>query len=305
MKTEPVERIILSDGHRLHALGFNLSDDRPPIVLVHGLLMNNGFWSMETIELLCRFGPVLCLSLPGHYPSVAPIPLESRVDDQFFCRHLVCQYTAFFDRPGIWIGHSTGALAAMSVALNSPERVLALGILSTKPNGQEDGGIFGFFQWLHTRLGAMGNRIFGAIIYLNAFSRRFHKYLLSDAARDPARLFAYPGLDRWIDAYLPGQRKLDRHALGAYFKDLYKLDLLPRLNELKMPALMLFGRHDPYVPVESAGQIQAALGSEDKTFHIIEEAAHLYFFEAWDEFSGVLTAWMKHLQNLDRVSSEY
>lgn len=82
-----------------------------------------------------------------------------------------------------------------------------------------------------------------------------------------------------------------------------KLDFRDFLSELRIPVLALYGRHDPYYPVELAEWIaaQCPLGE----FTIFEDSAHYPFIEEKDHFAEVVAefATRSHFPRTDATGS--
>jgi len=70
----------------------------------------------------------------------------------------------------------------------------------------------------------------------------------------------------------------------AVWRSLGTYDLIDRLSEVRVPALVLHGRHDP-IPIDSSQQIAAAL---DAPLQVFDNSGHLPFVEEPDRFVEVL-----------------
>jgi pimeloyl-ACP methyl ester carboxylesterase len=107
--------------HFLHEGG---SLSRPPLVLLHGAGGSHLSWPPE----IRRMGGqrVYALDLPGHGKS-GGVGKQSAAD---YAKTVV----KFLDDASIWkavlVGHSMGGAIALSLALEQPERVAGLGLLS-------------------------------------------------------------------------------------------------------------------------------------------------------------------------------
>jgi pimeloyl-ACP methyl ester carboxylesterase len=98
-----------------------------PVVMLHGLLVGSmATWYFGAAPRLSRTHRVLLFDLRGHGRSGRPptgYDLATMTDD------LSALLTGFTDEPAVLIGHSWGALVALSLALREPERVHSLGLV--------------------------------------------------------------------------------------------------------------------------------------------------------------------------------
>ena len=65
-----------------------------------------------------------------------------------------------------------------------------------------------------------------------------------------------------------------------------ELNLSPEMHKIKIPALVLWGRHDGSLPVELAQDAYDNLGTaeNDKYMHIFEYSGHTPFLEEEKDF---------------------
>jgi proline iminopeptidase len=78
----------------------------------------------------------------------------------------------------------------------------------------------------------------------------------------------------------------------AYFHCLQSYDVAGRLGEIRVPVLILCGRHDWVTPVNPAGE-RLATGLPGAQFEIFEESGHYPFIEEQERFVGVVRAWLQ------------
>jgi len=84
------------------------------------------------------------------------------------------------------------------------------------------------------------------------------------------------------------------HRVGrGFWEDCRRLDPLAELASYPGPALVVHGSEDQAVPPTHAQRYLAALPTEDKTVHIIEDADHTFTSVAWErEVISVSRDWL-------------
>jgi pimeloyl-ACP methyl ester carboxylesterase len=296
MKT-PKTEIVDLNGHKQYLISYNPEQQGVPIILIHGLLLNPHFWWEDQVKQWAKYGPVYSISLTGHYPSVLATGFSGPVDEEFLADIVEDQVRYLIgDRPAVIIGHSTGALAAFCAALKYPARVKALGILSTYPHGREESGIYGFFQFLHCRMGSFGAFLYTCIAKMNNSSLFIHRIMIRDIAKSPRKMFAYPRFDEYVKSYFWAQQKLDNKSPGIWFRGLRNVDILDRIHNIHCPTLLMYSRHDKYMDYNTMYDIKKEMAANPKvTTSLIEDAGHLYMFEANDAYSKDMEKWLQSL----------
>lgn len=111
-----------------------------------------------------------------------------------------------------------------------------------------------------------------------------------------------PTLERWFTAPFRATHQAAMEQVGAMIRNtpaqgyigcchaIPKIDVTDRLRELRCPALVIVGEHDPGTPVAMARQIQAALPSAELA--ILPSASHLSNLEQPGEFNRVLSGFL-------------
>ena len=175
-------------------------------------------------------------------------------------------------------GYSWGGLLAMLYAIEHPAHVERVALVSPAP------------AWRAAR---------------DEFERRFQERTLMPALQAARRELRESGL-RERDPAAHAQRLFEL-AVAGYFHDPEKaraltpfrvtertraevwsslgdFDLRPALRELRLPALVLHGDHDP-IPLDSARATADCLGAE---FVLLPDCGHVPYIEAFDRFVGSL-----------------
>jgi proline iminopeptidase len=158
-------------------------------------------------------------------------------------------------------GYSWGALLGMLYAVEHPDRVERLALVSPAPAAARERAA------MNRRLEEAGRRpeVEALRTRLDATDRR-HRFALAVAGyfHDPARALE-------LSPFLVQQRAAD-----AVWESLGDYDLRPALQKLEIPSLVAHGRQDP-IPIETARATAAALSAE---LHEYDGCGHVPYIEA-------------------------
>ncbi|HPO19384.1 MAG TPA: acetoin dehydrogenase dihydrolipoyllysine-residue acetyltransferase subunit, partial [Rubrivivax sp.] len=104
-----------------------------PVLFVHGFGGDLGNW-LFNLDVVAEKAPVLALDLPGHGQSDARLPGTSLTALADFV-------AAFLDQLGIervhWVGHSMGGAVGAQLALQQPQRLASLTLVTSAGLGPE------------------------------------------------------------------------------------------------------------------------------------------------------------------------
>ena len=254
----------------------------PPLILLHGFGTSSATWGPTIRALADRF-TVIAPDLAGHgQSSGAPLrgcvePLVKALDD--LCAKLGLETAAV-------VGHSLGGLVAVRFALNHPDRVSHVVLVDA-------GGIGEDMSWL-LRLAAiplLGKLVFGPSRLL---LKHYHD-----------RLFVPPGnVDTNLLRSIHRSRTLHvtarfmRRAVGSSADLLGPVEsayLLPRLGEIAVPVLVLWGEQDRLFPVEQLEGLRVTCPLvEIRTF---PDVGHWPYAEGPDQFNAVLVDFFERRAN--------
>ena len=210
-----------------------------PLVLVHGLGGSATNWC-ELAPLLAPKYRLLIPDLPGHggsEPLAAVSGLQPYAD----------RVAAVMEREGIpsapVVGHSLGGLVVLRLALRRPEAVPAIVLAGAA--GLSIGGV-----WLRNLLTAMTvmrpGRLAGRHRTLVARSQFLRRVVFGFVgAADPLGL-----TDSAVDGFLAGQ-VLHTDTASAW-RALRADDPREELEQIRCPALVLWGANDHQLPLEDA-----------------------------------------------------
>ncbi|MGO9063845.1 MAG: alpha/beta fold hydrolase [Myxococcaceae bacterium] len=115
-------------GHLVHFYRLPGRGTGAPVVLVHGLASNANAFARMLLGLASRFSCVYAMDLPGNgfspLPQSGPLALEEYLD----VLHAFCQQVV--GEPALVVGNSLGGALALTLAVEHPEDVCALGLLA-------------------------------------------------------------------------------------------------------------------------------------------------------------------------------
>jgi pimeloyl-ACP methyl ester carboxylesterase len=231
-----------------------------PLVLLHANPGDSLDFQAVMPE-LARHYRVLAVDWPGYGRSAAPSTLES-ITPRFFGNVLREFLAALALPPAIFIGNSVGGHAAASLAIDAPDRVRGLVLVS--PGGFTPHNLLtrAFCRLQSSRL-ALSPRFFAGR-YLKRRTPAVDD-MLARAATTQASA-ASTALNRAVwRSFVEPQHDL-RRAAGA----------------INVPTLLLFGKYDPVIPAKKDGVVAAR--SIPGAQCVVMKSGHAPFAEVPDAF---------------------
>ena len=237
------------------------------IVLIHGWGMHGGIWS-ELLPGLTGYEKILTPDLPGH--GGAPQPAAGF--DLDACADLMAAGIPPASTVLVW---SLGAMVAIAIAVQRPDRVRRLVLVSATPKfvaGDDwpcglDRTVFAGF----------------ARSLAGDYVRTLRNFLtLQIRGSDTPQ----PALRRLRDALFE-RGEPDEAALADGLAILGEADLRPLLAGLTMPTRVIAGERDTVVPMEASRRLSDALPRSE--FRAIDGAAHAPFLSHREAFMAALT----------------
>jgi pimeloyl-ACP methyl ester carboxylesterase len=229
--------------------------DGPPVLLIMGLGLSGGAW-WRTVPVLSRRFRVITFDNRGVGRSASPMyayTTEAMADDA----------ASVLDAAEVQSAHvygiSLGGMVAQQLALRHPGRVRSLVLGATHPGGPRavapDREVLEFFR---RRPDLPQEEAAWASVPYNygPECRRRHG---SRIAEDLAERLAHPFP---ADAY-----RAQLHAASLH-------NCLRRLARIRVPTLIVHGRHDRLIPVQNAELVAAEIA--DSRLMILERCGHLY-----------------------------
>jgi 3-oxoadipate enol-lactonase len=208
----------------------------PPVVLAHGLLMDHEMFAPQIEALGSRYR-IITWDARCHGQT-------ETTDDPFTYWDLAEDLRGLLDHLGIARavigGMSQGGFVALRFALNHPERVAALILLSTQAGTEDPAKAVIYAQmldvWESEGLNDQLAEMIGAILLGNE----------------------WPGREAWITKWRQRPRSLLRPAFNAVVG---REDIHDRLGEINVPALVIHGTADAAIDMELAQRLCSELAN--------------------------------------------
>jgi pimeloyl-ACP methyl ester carboxylesterase len=271
------QRWVILDGQPINVVELGKG---PPLVFIHGLI---GRWT-HWVEQLTAFAPshrVIAVDLPGF--GYSPLPAEGGISVPIYARTLERLMEALEIDSAAFVGQSMGGFTAVELAINFPERVERLVLVS--PAG------------LSTYNNPRDVRVLAQV-------RRFERLALAGQALVAANgelLARRPRLRRWEPATSLVTRYPDR--LPAPFVFEFTQGLAPpgfieglaanqdydyrhRLGEVACPTLIVWGERDKVVTSKDAAEYERLIPNARKV--IFADTGHMTMIERPAAFNALL-----------------
>jgi pimeloyl-ACP methyl ester carboxylesterase len=250
-----------------------------PVLLLHGWLGSWNLWR-ETIEFLGKEFRTYALDFWGFGESGASGATQYTVDNFV---DLVYQ---FMDKLGIvkapLIGHSMGGTVSLSTAIRYPEKVVKVVVIGSPINGNS----------LNLLLKASGNPMIANVFWifppgLKLFLRAYSYFMARDGRR----------MSQMIT------RDLNQVTVQSFFQSIGTLrqtNLVPRLGEVKVPTLGIYGKHDIIVDPKQHEVLKAGVKHAEIAYY--KDAGHFPMLDTPDKFHDDCQQHHQRQQSLKRQS---
>ncbi|MEO1652219.1 MAG: alpha/beta fold hydrolase [Bacteroidota bacterium] len=281
MKAYPFEPKELEIGDSLTLSYVETGEGEETILFLHGLGSYLPVWKKNLADLAQNYR-CIALDLPGHGLSSKD---EYDYSMAFFARSL----EAFLQEKTLdkvhLIGHSMGGQIALTFALAHPEKVNQMVLLA--PAGlevfsEDQGNLMKTFVTSQSIKNTSAQKAES-----NLASNFYQKKLPSDAAfmlEDRLAMKDNPDYDGYA------------RAISLSVAGMIDGPVFSRLNEVKAPVLILFGKDDQLIPnryfnpglsLDKLGE-QATEALPNSRFELIEEAGHMLAFEQAEKVNALI-----------------
>jgi pimeloyl-ACP methyl ester carboxylesterase len=236
--------------------------DGPPALFVHGLFMSGYFWA-PAIDAVKHERRCIAYNLPDHGgTSVA-------ADQDLSLEANAAMLESFCDALGLdrfdLVANDTGGAFAQALAVRIPERVRTLTLTNCEAR-----------DWMPSK------HELGQLVKSLAQQGQLAQVLAANYEdRDAARATAFAATFQWPDrpsddevrglmephqATLEDARRLERFAAAIDPDELMAIE--PRLRELTVPSLAVWGTGDPIFPLELAHWLRDTIPGLDEVVEI-------------------------------------
>ena len=250
------------------------SGDEEPVVLVHGL---GGQWQnwLENIPRLAQERRVLALDLPGFGLTSEPRDGEISITGYGRCVDSFCEKLGL-GKVDI-VGNSMGGFVAAEVAIQFPERVSQLVLVSAAGITSAD-----TLQAPILTFGRVASAIAtnSAARHRQTAARPLGRHVaLALVARHPRLLKA----DLAYEGFFKGAGK---GGFDDALRACLDYDFRDRLPDVKVPTLIVWGEKDAIIPVRDADEFERLI--EDSRKVVMKDTGHIPMAERPQAFNDVL-----------------
>ncbi len=278
--TTLVARELVVDGTRLRYIDVGRG---LPVFLLHGLGASMYAWHKNIASIASAGFRVIAFDNRGFGFSDQP---TTGYDNAAYTRLAVALLDSLRLADAVLVGHSMGGAIAAQVAIEHPQRVRGLVLISSAGLGAWEPLLFRVIRWPMVGPLAAGLR-----------GRGVTARLLRSTYADPRKV-TEGDVDQY---YAPVTREGYGRALRGVLRQ-FRTDALKqsRLDLIACPTLVLWGEHDRWIPL-SLGRALAA-GIPRSAFLIVSHAGHSVQEEAPDEVNRLVIKFLT--EGLPRVPSD-
>jgi pimeloyl-ACP methyl ester carboxylesterase len=231
------------------------TNERPVVLLLPGLLCDASVWTAQA-EALRPHAPVLVADFSEHDSLEA----------------MARSALAMVEGPIIAVGHSMGARVAMEMVHLAPERIVKLALIDTGIDSRKDGE--------EAKRQVLVDLAFDAGMGVLA-DRWLPPMVHADRVEDRALL---DPLKEMVLRATPEQHQRQIRAL------LNRPNLLPRLEGITCPTLVMVGRQDRWSPLAQHEEMAARIPNAKLV--VIEDSGHMTLLEQPEQVSDALLHWL-------------
>jgi pimeloyl-ACP methyl ester carboxylesterase len=260
------------DGARLYYYAAGSRGAGEPVVFVHGFATSGHLWS-DVVSLMPPGHRLIVLDLLGHGRSDPPAARSLTLHAH--AERIVALLDALGIRVACIVGHGLGGGIAQSLAVHWPQRVSRLALAAS----------VGFGLW-PTRDVTLARVTLPVTRYLPpAWLLSMVRAELERGYDDATR--ATHSIDKYVRPFntVEGRAALVRHIAALDARETAALG--PRLRDVAVPAAVLCGADDPFLP-QSIGR-KLAESIPDATLDVIPGARHFLPEDAPRQVADALT----------------
>ncbi len=274
------------EGHKLAILKLNDQTEGRPVILLHGIGHSIQAWSTD--EVFRTYGPCYAISLPAHYPAVAPWEFfQSPLNAEKMVSPLAGAIRQLAgDQPVIVAGLSTGGFGALAIAALYPDLVAGVVCLAGFAQGRWI-GLFGLYQAMARN--AAGRFFMRNLSRLTQSSRSMLKMAFRTGVADARSLKTYLPFEQLVTNMFPNFQKLEIETMIYFFQQFPKVDITPLLSQIQAPTLVVAGDQDGVVPPAQAAWIASHVPNSQLV--MMHGVGHILFIERPVQYEKIIRQW--------------
>lgn len=242
----------------------------PELVLLHGWGLHGGIWKGIVADLAKQYR-VTIIDLPGHGRSRAPADKDTLAG-------FAAAVAQVAPDAATWLGWSLGASVAMRAALDMPQRIERLILVSATP------------RFVAGRDWPAGMRPAEFDAFADSLTRDVRTTLTRFVALQVRGANDAPGTLRQLRALIVHRPPPGLKALQAGLALLRHTDLRGELADIHCPALLIHGACDQLVRAEAAAALHTLLPLA--RLQLIREAGHAPFLSHRQAFLHAIDGFM-------------
>jgi pimeloyl-ACP methyl ester carboxylesterase len=258
----------------------------PPLVLIHGFGANLNQWRHNLAE-LSQTTPVYALDLLGFGDAEkAATPYRA----ELWATQVADFIQTVVGCPVVLVGHSLGALVALTVATQHRDWVERLALLTLPVSASREDLVAGWVDRLARRVeAAVANpillRLLFAVVRRPSLLRKALGGIYLDASQVDAELittFANPPRDR-------GAARTLCYLVRSRSDKTFSPSIHEMLTHLSTPTLLLWGEQDRVIPLKTARDYVEATPALQLL--VLPNAGHCWYDEQPQRFNQMIRAW--------------
>lgn len=267
------------------------ADGNLSLIFIHGIASSQHTWLNFPLR-FARYGRVITLSLPGHYPSRFPQHMRRGTLTDPWVGDIIGEAITHITgrQPALLIGHSTGGYASLAAAWRAPQLVKGVISLAGFARGVWHGTL-GMAQQLRF-LGIPGIWLFNTLLNGNMRSEKLIDLAWRRCFHDAAASHTCAAYQNSRDDIVADLCHMDARSLRLWFYQKRAVaDLTPELPGIAAPILAITGKSDRTVPPSQS--VLIAQSVQHGTSILLDGLDHALYMEQPDVVERCMQEWME------------
>jgi pimeloyl-ACP methyl ester carboxylesterase len=270
---------------------------RAPLVFIHGFGANLNQWR-HNLPALSGTAPVYALDLLGFGDSEKAATLYGA---ELWAEQVANFIQTVVGRPAIVVGHSLGALVALTVATQHSDWVERLALITLPLSASREDLVAGWVdklaRWVESGVAnPLLLRVLFASVRRPSLLRKALRGIYLDPDRvddDLVRTFANPPQER-------GAARTLCYLVRSRSTENFSPSIQTMLEQLSTPTLLLWGEQDRVIPI---AKVRAYIDAEPSlSLLLLPEAGHCLYDEQPQQFNQLIQAWSQNRPVEDNLS---